>query len=226
MVRGARYPPDGAWLPENPFHAVRAAPPGWKRCVPPHRRCPGGRRPAPRQNLPYFPSGSIIQPELPVLQQITVIRLEFKTVVQFQGTFPVILEITDRIDRTVKIALTFEFTPYFRRLIPVQFLWNRHCFHVKRITLLDFQLGFTRSQYKTDQTHAEHGNLACQSKFFSHILFCLHLFSFVFVRYSFKSLNPSYRPEQSITLFPKCMFKVSSAVIPARSRSRKHRILP
>ena len=46
-----------------------------------------------------------------------------------------------------------------------------------------------------------------------------------FVRYSFKSLNPSYRPEQSVTLFPKCMFKVSSAVIPARSRSRKHRIL-
>ena len=27
--------------------------------------------------------------------------------------------------------------------------WNRHCFHGKRITLLDFQLGFARGQYKT-----------------------------------------------------------------------------
>ena len=122
--------------------------------------------------------------------------------------------------------LTFELASYFRRLIPVQFLGNWHCFHGKRITLLDFQLGFARGQYKTDQTYAEHGNLACQPKSFSYILSCLHLFSFVFVIYSFKSLNPSYKPEQSVTLFPKCMFKVSNAVIPARSRSKKHRILP
>ena len=63
----------------------------------------------------------VVQAELPVFQQVTVVGLENQTVAELQRAFAVILEITDGIDRPVKLALAYQLASYLRcfALFPV-----------------------------------------------------------------------------------------------------------
>ena len=79
----------------------------------------------------------VIQAELFVFEQVTVVGKERDAVIHFQGAFPLELEIADGIERVRKIARLFQLTADFHRLTLRNFVGHRHRFHREGIGLLD-----------------------------------------------------------------------------------------
>ena len=97
----------------------------------------------------------VVQAELPVFQQVTVVGLENQTVAELQRAFAVILEITDGIDRPVKLALAYQLASYLRCFALFQFLRHGHCFHRERVGLHYVQLIIAGGEAESEQPQTE-----------------------------------------------------------------------
>ena len=86
----------------------------------------------------------VVQPELLVLEQVAVIGQERDTVVHFQRSFSLKLEIPDSIEGIGEVARLFQFTAYFNRLPLCHLVRHGHGFHREGIGLLDVHVVVTR----------------------------------------------------------------------------------
>ena len=98
----------------------------------------------------------VVQTELLVLQQVTVVRQEYRTVVHLQCPFTFILEVTYRIECIGKIALLLHLTADFHGLPLCHIVRDRHGFHRKRVALLYVHIVIAgRKKSRSQDSHAD-----------------------------------------------------------------------
>jgi hypothetical protein len=88
----------------------------------------------------------VVQPELLVFEQVAVIGQERDTVVHFQRSFSLKLEIPDSIEGIGEVARFFQLTADFHRLPPRHLVGYWHGFHREGIGLLDVHVIVTRHE--------------------------------------------------------------------------------
>ena len=88
----------------------------------------------------------VVQPELLVLEQVAVVGQERDSVVHFQRTFSLELEMPDGIEGVGVIARLFQLTADFHRLPLRHLVRHRHGFHREGIGLLDVHIVVTRNE--------------------------------------------------------------------------------
>ena len=86
----------------------------------------------------------VVQPELFVFEQVSVVGQERDSIVHFQRAFPLELEIPDGIEGVGEVARLFQLTADFHRLPLRHLVRHGHGFHREGIGLLDVHVVVTR----------------------------------------------------------------------------------
>lgn len=101
-------------------------------------------------------------------EQVAVVGQERNTVVHFQHTLTLKLEIADGVERIGIVALLLHLAAYLHRLPLCHFVGNGHRLHRERIGLLDLQLVVAGGEETPHQPHEQDG---CHThKFHSQVL--------------------------------------------------------
>lgn len=94
----------------------------------------------------------VVEPERFFLQRVQVIRQKHRTVIHFQLSFAVRLEIAYLVGRRLVVAATHQLAAYFCCFTHFQFLGYGQRFHRERVSLLNVQAVITGG-YKHEGGH-------------------------------------------------------------------------
>lgn len=108
---------------------------------------------------------SVVEPERFILQRVQVIGQEHRTIIHFQLSFTVRLELAYLVDRRLVVAATHQLAAYFGCFAHFQFLGYRQRFHRERVSLLNVQAVITGG-YKHEGGH----DVAAHDDFMHYIL--------------------------------------------------------
>jgi len=113
----------------------------------------------------------VVEPERFFLKRVQVIGQEHRTVIHFQLSFAVRLEIAYLVGRRLIIAATYQLAAYFGCFAHFQFLGYGQRFHRERVSLLNVQAVITGA----DQYEGCH-DVAAHEDFVRYIL---HIHSYI-----------------------------------------------